>query len=151
MTAIRTSVLLAITVLAAGAGGTEEIQALLRNFNHTARKPDSQSFRKLFRSNATYRDPVRSVSGIDALVSIFTDDQIWSERTSPRLQDESIRLIGESAALVDARLVQYGSTMVKFSVPLVLLVEKDAGVWKISAVRAPAWPMMNTGSIPPGN
>jgi hypothetical protein len=51
------------------------------------------------------------------------------------LQEESIRLAGPSAAIVDAQLVQYGSTIGKQAIPVVLLVQKEAGVWKIASWR----------------
>src|SRR5687768_7317373 len=56
--------------------------------------------------------------------------QIWSERTPPVLQEQAIKMIGVSAALVDAQIVQYGSTIVKSSVPVVLVLENEGGAWK---------------------
>jgi hypothetical protein len=89
----------------------------------------------LFTSEADYHDGTRHLKGPDTLVSLFINRQLWSERTPPTLQEESIRLVGSSAALVDALLVQYGSTIVKSGIPVVLFFEKEAGAWKISSWR----------------
>ena len=81
------------------------------------------------------------LKGRDALAFLFANRQVWSERTPPMIQEESIRLAGPTAAFVDAQLVQYGSTIVKSGTPVVLLLEKEAGAWKIASWRM-ACPMV---------
>ena len=135
MTTMRIVSFLAMAVLAEGADNSDGIRSVLRGFNEAVRKREPQSFRTVFTSQADYRDATRSLKGPDALASLFTHQQVWSERTPPMLQEEAIRFIGGSAAFVDAQLVQYGSMIVKSSVPVVLLVEKEAGAWKISSWR----------------
>ena len=133
---------LAIAGLAMGADETEAIRAALRRFNEAVRKPEPQPLRASFTADADYRDATRVLRGADALASLFADRQAWSERTPPMLQDESIRLAGSSVAFVDAQLVQYGSTILKSGVPVVLLLEKAAGEWKIASWRMAAWPVV---------
>jgi len=122
-------------VIASGADASEEIRSVLGAFNKAMRNPKAELFLAFITSGADYRDGLKSLKGRDALVSLFTSREIWSERTPPILQEESIRFAGPSAAFVDAQLIQYGSTIVKSSVPVVLLLEKDEGVWKISSWR----------------
>jgi hypothetical protein len=58
------------------------------------------------------------------------------------LQDEEIRLVGPYSALVDALLVQYGTTTGRSSVRVVLLLEKESGEWKISFWRTLGFAML---------
>ena len=132
---IKLVTLIAVFMLAAVADEHDEIRTVLGRFNEPVRKPESQSLRTLFTSQADYRDTTRALKGRDGVVSVFTNGQVWSERTQPMLQEETIRLVGTSAALVDAHLVQYGSSILKSSVPVVLLLEKDARLWRISSWR----------------
>jgi hypothetical protein len=127
--------LIAVFLVAAKADDHDEIRAVLQRFNESVRKSESQPFRTLFTSQADYRDATRVLKGSDVLASLFAKGQVWSERTPPMLQEQTIRLVGTSAALVDAHLVQYGSSILKSSVPVVLLLEKDTNAWRISSWR----------------
>jgi hypothetical protein len=135
MTAMRVALGFLVAALVTRGAGLKETRSVLRNFNEAVRKPESPAFAALFTLNADYRDATRVLRGRDAIVSLFTGRQVWSERTPPLLREESIKLVGPSAALVDAQLIQYGSTIVKSGVPVVLLLEKEAGTWKISSWR----------------
>src|SRR5687767_5986836 len=135
MITIRIASILVTALLAAGADDSQEIRSVLRGFNEAVRKPERISFGILFAPEADYRDAERSLKGTDALVSWFTNRQVWSERTPPMLQDESIRFVAPSVAFVDAQFVQYGSTILKSGVPVVLLLKKEADTWKISSWR----------------
>jgi ketosteroid isomerase-like protein len=141
---MTTKLLLALAVggLAMGADETEAIRVALRRFNEAVRKPEPQPLRAFFTPDADYRDATRALKGADALASLFADRQAWSERTPPMLQEESIRLAGPTAAFVDAQVVQYGSTIVKSGVPVVLLLERGAGEWKIASWRMAACPVV---------
>ncbi len=127
--------LLSIAAYAMGADEPGAIQTTLSRFNGAMQQAEPQSLRAFFVSNADYRDASRVLKGPDALIALFANRQMWSERTAPSLQEVSIRLVGRAAAFVDAQLVQYGSTIVKSSVPVVLLLEKEAGAWKIASWR----------------
>ncbi len=136
--AIKLLMAVALTGLAVSAGDAGAIRAALRGFNEAVRKAEPRPLRAFFTSDADYRDITQVLKGPDALVSLFANRQVWSERTPPMLQEQSIRLAGPSAAFVDAQLVQYGSTIVKSVIPVVLLLEKEADVWKIASWRTAA-------------
>jgi hypothetical protein len=139
MTMLRIACILMLAAIGAEAADIEQVRSLITAFNEAALKPEPQSFRSLFTQDADYRDGARHVIGADALVSLFTNRQVFSERTAPTLRDESIRLIGPAAAFVDAQFVVFGSTVVKSGVPVVLLIEKaQGGEWKISQWRTAA-------------
>jgi hypothetical protein len=59
----------------------------------------------------------------------------WTEVTKPVLTVRSTRFITTVVALVDAANTQYGSIIVKREIPLLLVMKKEAGVWRIAALR----------------
>ena len=60
---------------------------------------------------------------------------IWSETTAPVIQNESVRLLSDDVALVNANQVQYGSLILKKSVPLTMLLKYAGGRWQIMTMR----------------
>jgi hypothetical protein len=62
-------------------------------------------------------------------------DEIWSEKSHPMIVVRSVQFISSKAARVDAERVQYGSVMLRSSVPVVILLEKKRGEWKIASQR----------------
>ena len=132
---MKAVVILAAVGLVACADETAKVRSVLRDFNRASQKPDPRLFQSLFTLNADYRDSMRILKGREALVSLFVSRQRWSERTAPMLQEEEIRMVGASTALVDARLVQYGTTLGKSAVRVVLLLEKEEDQWRISSWR----------------
>jgi uncharacterized protein (TIGR02246 family) len=138
----RIVVILVAVGLVACADEAEKVRSVVHAFNTASRKLDPQLFASLFTSNANYRDSTRTLKGREALVALFVNRPRWSERTAPMLQDEEIRLVGPYSALVDALLVQYGTTTGRSSVRVVLLLEKESGEWKISFWRTLGFAML---------
>ena len=128
-------ILVVIAAIPALANDTDDIRAVLRTFNDAVRRADPQPLRQLFTAEADYKDVARSFTGPGSLAEFFSSPQVWSERTPPILQDESIRFTGSSTAFVDAHLVQYGSMIVRSGVPVAILMEKKSGAWKIGSWR----------------
>ena len=62
-------------------------------------------------------------------------DKPWSEVTTPRIVIQSIRFITTEVALVDAANTQYGSTILVRRVPVLLVMKKQAGDWRIASLR----------------
>ena len=136
MSTATTICLLAFATGAFAADNSVDIRAVLQEFNKALRQPEAQTLQKFFTSAADYHDVSRKVTGADAIASLLSTGQgVWSERTPPALQEHGMRMIGQSAALVDAYVVQYGSTVVKSMVPILLVLENEGGVWKISSWR----------------
>lgn len=133
--AMKLCLLFAVAMLAQGANDPDEVRPVLQRFNEAVRNPDARTWRTVFTSEVDYRDASQTLKGIDAIVSLFTNRQPWSERTQPTLEEPAIRFVGSLAAFVDANLVQYGSLIGKSSVPVILLLEKEAGAWRISSLR----------------
>jgi hypothetical protein len=60
----------------------------------------------------------------------------WSEVTRPRMVIESVRFITGDVALVDAANTQFGSPGgLAARVPVLLVMEKEAQGWRITALR----------------
>jgi hypothetical protein len=62
-------------------------------------------------------------------------DTPWPEVTKPVIVIRTTRFITSDVALIDAANTQYGSIIVKREIPLLLVVRKDAGLWRIAALR----------------
>ena len=139
---MRTATTICLLVLTTGAFAAEDsagIRAVLQEFNKALRQPESQALHKFFTAAADYRDACRKASGRAQIVSLLGAGRgVWSERTAPALEEQDIRMIGQSAALVDAAVVQYGSTIGKSMVPVILLLEREGEEWKISSWRTSA-------------
>jgi len=89
----------------------------------TLNGPDA---RKAFTHNVDFRD-------FDRLAQMH--DEPWSETTAPRIVSQRIRFITPDVALVDAANTQYGSVVMVRRVPVVLVMKREAGEWRIAAVR----------------
>jgi len=62
-------------------------------------------------------------------------DKPWSEVTTPRFVIQSIRFITAEVALADAANTQYGSTILVRRVPVLFVMKKQAGEWRIASLR----------------
>lgn len=64
-----------------------------------------------------------------------SSDKPWSEVTTPRIVIQSIRFISAEVALADAANTQYGSTILVRRVPVLFVMKKQAGEWRIASLR----------------
>jgi hypothetical protein len=62
------------------------------------------------------------------------DAGVWTEMSRPIVVTRSVQFISKKVARVEASRVRHGSVM-SSSVPMVILVEKMRGQWKITSVR----------------
>lgn len=129
----------AAPALAAPEQDSAAIRALLHQLVAEINRPEHGDLRKLFTANADFRrgaGPV--VSLLERFRRLDFKRQPWSERTPWAMREDSTRHIDASHALVDATFSQYGSTIPKLEMPVVLMVEKETGMWKVSSFRMPA-------------
>lgn len=115
---------------------TEAIRSTLIAFQTAVQHGEPESLRPMFTAGADYCDAWQSLTGADDVTAVFAQRPVWSERTPPLLQDQRIRFAGSSSAFVLANVVQYGSVILKSSVPLEVWLENDSGQWKISSWRS---------------
>ena len=63
-------------------------------------------------------------------------NETWTEMTVPRVLSGRIRLITPDVAIVDAASTIRGAVTLTPSVPLLVVMKKEGGQWRIAAVRA---------------
>ncbi len=80
-------------------------------------------------------------AAIDKLILSLNDaharpeaGQVWTELSRPIIVTRSVQFLSSRIARVDASRVQYGSVMTR-SVPIVILLERKRGGWKITSIR----------------
>ena len=85
---------------------------------------------------------VKDRAAIDKVIASLNDpkaapdkDEIWSEKTHPMIVVRSVQFISSKAARVDAQRVQYGAITLRTSAPVVILLEKKRGTWKVASLR----------------
>ena len=85
-------------------------------------------------------DQVKDRAAIDKVIASLNDpkiqpdkDEIWSEKTHPMVVVRSVQFESSKAARVDAERIQFGSVLLRSGVPVVILLEKKRGTWKIAS------------------
>jgi len=80
-------------------------------------------------------------AAIDKVVASLNDQkahadkgEVWTETSHPMIVIRSVQFMSSKAARVEASRVQYGSITMS-SVPVVMLLEKKRGAWKITSSR----------------
>lgn len=131
MSPVRIVLFLCLPVLLFAEDESEEIHSALSRFNQAVHKQDRQRLASSFTNDADYRDRNQSLQGASGIIALFMGQELWTERTPPTLQEQSVKVLGSSIAFVDAQLVGYGSVMGKSSVPVVLVMRKTDMEWRI--------------------
>jgi len=92
---------------------------------------------------------------IDKVIASLNDSkarpdagEVWTEMSRPILVTRSVQFVSDKIARVDAARVQYGSVMSR-SVPVVILLERKRGGWKITSIREGAEPLPPPVTIQP--
>ena len=125
-------VLAAGSTLTAMAQETAPIRSVIAALNKARRNADPKSFSRLFAPDGSLRVGNEIIAtGPEAIENAFKNPQVWSETTAPIIGKESIHFVSPEVALVDATQTQYGSLILKQSVPVTLLLKLDAGEWRI--------------------
>ena len=109
--------MLAASVWAAGPGDSEAIRKAIATFNHPHE-----------RATVLARDA--DLSPLDRFAGQEVS-QVYFEVTA-------IRMVSPDLAFVDAAASQYGSLIVKRSVPAVFVLKRGGGAWRISVMRVAA-------------
>ena len=85
---------------------------------------------------------VKDRAAIDKVIASLNDPkvqadkgEIWSEKSHPMIVVRSVQFLSSKAARVDAERVQYGSVTLRNGVPVVILLEKKHGAWKVASLR----------------
>jgi hypothetical protein len=82
-------------------------------------------------------DAAQELRGLERSGAVWFEDadRPWPEVTRPKIAAGHIRFITPDVALVDAALAQYGTVVLRRSLPLLFVMKREGGGWKISALR----------------
>ena len=116
------------------------IQALIDELNTTPATAQA----RLFTAGANAAGELKRLSEMDRRLS----NGPWSEVTAPKIRCRSVRFITPDVALVDAENTQYGSVILVRRIPVLLVVRKEHGNWRIAALRIFAGQPGCRGSAP---
>jgi hypothetical protein len=84
-------------------------------------------------------DNPAELAGISALDGMLAESQRpLSEVSAPKLAVRSIRFISPEVAMVDAEKVQFGSMILRRSIPMLFVMRKEGPDWRIASVRVTA-------------
>ena len=132
---MRTVIALVVTVACSWIAPAQEpdgIQSAITKLNQTRKDSDAVAFSQLFARDGTLRVGNEVVaSGQKAIENALEKRLVWSEVTAPVISKATVRLLSSDVALVDATQTQYGSLIVKQSVPVTLLMKLDGNEWRI--------------------
>jgi hypothetical protein len=63
---------------------------------------------------------------------------IWTEVTKPKFTRPTVQFVTPDVALADLENVQYGSIVPAIRAPIVVILKREAGDWKIASLRVTA-------------
>lgn len=101
---------------------------------------DRQAIERVIAAVNNHSKPLTDLYTADAPENersmLSSNEQPWSEVTSPRITTRSIRFIPPQVALVECTNTQYGSVILVRTTSILLVMKKDAGQWRVASVRA---------------
>jgi uncharacterized protein (TIGR02246 family) len=113
-------------------GEAARIRSVIAELNEARKKSDAKAFSQLFVQDGTLRVGNEIIAtGRDAIERTASKPAFWTEVTPPIIGNESVRFVSSDVALVDATQTQYGSLILKQSVPVTLLMKLDGQEWRI--------------------
>lgn len=141
---------LALLTLVAALGSPQErpenfssaVAVLVAALNDILAKPNAKSVTSLFTSDGDLRigGSVVGIGPTAITAALLRDRKIWSEVTPPHLEAKTVRMLASDVALVDATSVQYGSTIIKRTAPVLLILKRQDLDWRVVSMRIVADP-----------
>ena len=128
-------VLWTIPFLLAGALWADEaadrtaIQGIIEQLNRAQQRPE------LFAAGVDVPAELRRLERANCNM---VDRGIWTEATRPKFTPPTVQFITPDVALADLEKVQYGSIVPAIRAPIVAILKREAGQWKIAALRVTA-------------
>ena len=89
---------------------------------------DASQRETLFAADADAAEAIRRLAGMEPR-------EVWSETTPPFIRAHGTKFITADVALVDASQSQIGTYGTRGR-PLVIVLRRDSGQWRIAALRA---------------
>jgi uncharacterized protein (TIGR02246 family) len=128
--------------LAATCQGQEPdgIRSVISALNKARAQHDSKAFAQLFTTDGELRIGSQIVATGPAGIenALRRPEEIWSETFSAGIEIGSIRFLSRNIAVVDAVQNQFGSLILKQSVPVTVWLKRSGRNWRITSLRLPA-------------
>jgi ketosteroid isomerase-like protein len=97
---------------------------------------DSEAIRKAI---ATFNDPHQRATVLARDADLSPLGRFAGQEVSQvYFESTAIRLVTPDVAFVDAAASQYGSTIMKRTMPAVFVLKREGGTWRISVMRLAA-------------
>ena len=95
--------------------------------------PDSEAIRKAI---ATFNDPRQRATVLAAGADIAPLNRFAGQGVSQvYFEVTAIRMVSPDVAFVDAAASQFGSLILKRTSPVVFVLKRESGAWRISVMR----------------
>lgn len=115
---------------------TGEVLRAVHALNDALRRADAEKFASFFaRDGDLWIGGEIAGAGPGGIGGVIQQPPPWSERTPPSIQKVSVRVLSRNLALVDARLVQYGSVTVRQTAPVTILLQRQHDQWLVLTMR----------------
>jgi len=127
---------LGLIAVAVRAQGPDPIRSLITEINQARSRSDVRAFSRLFTVDGDLRLGNKILAiGPSAIEHALRRRVIWTETTPPIIENDSLRLLLSDIAIIDADQTQYGSLILKESIPVTLLLKRDGASWRIFSLQ----------------
>jgi len=121
----------------------DRIRSVIAEVNKALSRSDAVALSRFFTADGTLRMGRLVATGRPAIVSAMERPRSdWSEVTPAFIETQSVEFVSGDVAIVDATQTQYGSLILKRSVPVMLLMKLDGKEWRILSMRLYAGPVV---------
>jgi hypothetical protein len=108
------------------------IRSVIVEFNKARKSSDGKAFSNLFSPDGTLKIGNEIVAtGRVAIEKTVTKPLFWSEVTAPIIGNESVHFISSELALVMGTQSQYGSVILKQTIPVTISLKLEGKEWRI--------------------
>jgi len=109
-----------------------QIRSVIAELNKARKSSDGKAFSNLFSLDGTLKIGNQIVAmGRVAIEKTMTKPLFWSEVTAPIIGNESVHFISSDLALVMGTQSQYGSMILKQTIPVTILLRLEGKEWRI--------------------
>ena len=108
------------------------IRSVIAELNKARNTSDGKAFSNLFSPDGTLKIGNDIVAtGRVAIEKTVTKPLFWSEVTAPAIGNESVHFLSSDLALVMGTQSQYGSMILKKTIPVTILLKLEGKEWRI--------------------
>jgi hypothetical protein len=110
------------------------IERVITDLNVARKGKDLKPVSRLFTTDTDASNGLDRLARMDQWMRSLAQKPM-SEVTLPHIVPRDIRFVVADVALVDSEIAQYGSMILKQSVPVLLVMKREGTEWRIASVR----------------